>query len=129
MWERHGRGMGAAWARHGHGMLCVNRSVAARHGHGTLCVNRPLAARHGRGMAWARHVMCESAFKKQNFRPRQSLAYNPLVETLPQNKITQQRGHLFIPHFSVSNNRGYIAWNHWMNNVIYDVDESSTGLK
>jgi len=23
--ERHGRGMGTAWARHGNGMLCVNR--------------------------------------------------------------------------------------------------------
>ena len=35
----------------------------------THCVNqmgkthsKPLAARHGRGRAWARHVMCESAF-------------------------------------------------------------------
>jgi hypothetical protein len=34
------------------------------------CVNqigkthsKPLAARHGRGTAWARHAMCESAFK------------------------------------------------------------------
>ena len=34
------------------------------------CVNqmgkthsKPLAARHGRGTAWARHAMCESAFR------------------------------------------------------------------
>ena len=34
------------------------------------CVNqmgkthsKPLAGRHGRGMAWARHAMCESAFR------------------------------------------------------------------
>jgi hypothetical protein len=25
---------------------------------------KPLAARHGRGTAWARHAMCESAFKR-----------------------------------------------------------------
>ena len=25
--------------------------------------SKPLAARHGKGTAWARHVMCESAFK------------------------------------------------------------------
>jgi hypothetical protein len=25
--------------------------------------SKPLAARHGRGTAWARHVMCESAFR------------------------------------------------------------------
>jgi hypothetical protein len=30
-----------------------------------LCVNPPLAARHGRGTAWARHAMCESAFRNQ----------------------------------------------------------------
>ena len=36
------------------------------------CVNqmgkthsKPLAAQHGRGTAWARHVMCESAFTAQ----------------------------------------------------------------
>ena len=39
------------------------------------CVNqmgkthsKPLAARHGRGTGWARHAMCESAFKSQQLR-------------------------------------------------------------
>jgi hypothetical protein len=39
------------------------------------------------------------------------------------------RAFIYTSFNSVSNNRGYIAWNHWMNNVAYDVDESSTGLK
>jgi hypothetical protein len=53
--ERHGRGMGAAWARHGRGMACVNQtrppcvnpmgktietlSRTARQGNGMVCVN------------------------------------------------------------------------------------------
>jgi hypothetical protein len=50
-----------AW--HGRGMASVNQAWPH-------CVNqmgkthsKPLAARHGRGTAWARHAMCESAFK------------------------------------------------------------------
>jgi hypothetical protein len=48
---------------HGRGMASVNQTRPH-------CVNqmgkthsKPLAARHGRGTAWARHAMCESAFK------------------------------------------------------------------
>jgi hypothetical protein len=51
-----------AW--HGRGMASVNQTWSH-------CVNqvgkthsKPLAARHGRGTAWARHVMCECAFKQ-----------------------------------------------------------------
>ena len=47
-----------------HGMASVNQTRPH-------CVNqmgkthsKPLAARHGRRTAWARHAMCESAFKK-----------------------------------------------------------------
>ena len=54
-------GMFGTW--HGHGMA----SVVQTRPH---CVNqmgkthsKSLAARHGRGTAWARHAMCESAFK------------------------------------------------------------------
>jgi hypothetical protein len=50
-------------AVHGRGMASVNHTRPQ-------CVNqmgkthsKPLAARHGRGTAWARHAMCESAFK------------------------------------------------------------------
>jgi hypothetical protein len=50
-----------AW--HGRGMASVNQTRSH-------CVNqmgkthsKPLAARHGMGTAWARHGMCESAFK------------------------------------------------------------------
>ena len=53
-------GMVGAW--HGRGMASVNQTWPQ-------CVNqmgkthsKPLAARHGRGTAWARHVMCKSAF-------------------------------------------------------------------
>jgi hypothetical protein len=51
-----------AW--HGRGMASVNQTRPH-------CVNqmgethsKPLAARHGRGTAWARHAMCESAFRR-----------------------------------------------------------------
>jgi hypothetical protein len=50
-----------AW--HGRGMASVNQTRPH-------CVNqigkthsKTLAARHGRGTAWARHGMCESAFR------------------------------------------------------------------
>ena len=53
-------GMVRAW--HGCGMASVNQTRPH-------CVNqmgkthsKHLGARHGRGTAWARHVMCESAF-------------------------------------------------------------------
>jgi len=59
-----------AWSEHG--MASVNQTRPH-------CVNqmgkthsKPLAARHGRGTAWARHVMCESAF---------SVQYNALCKT------------------------------------------------
>ena len=52
-------GMVGAW----HDMASVNQTRP-------YCVNemgkthcKPLAAQHGRGTAWARHAMCESAFK------------------------------------------------------------------
>jgi hypothetical protein len=53
-------GMVRAW--HGRGMASVNQTWPH-------CVNqikthtKLLAARHGRGTAWARHAMCESAFR------------------------------------------------------------------
>ena len=66
--ERHGRGMGTAWARHGNGTLCMCESALNQTR--SHCVNqmgkthsKPLAARHDRGKALARHVMCESALK------------------------------------------------------------------
>ena len=50
-----------AWSERG--MACVNQTQQ-------YCVNqmgethsKPLAARHGRETAWARHAMCESAFR------------------------------------------------------------------
>jgi hypothetical protein len=53
-----------AWHGHGHGMASVNQTRPH-------CVNqmgkthsKPLVARHGRGTAWARHAMCESAFRE-----------------------------------------------------------------
>ena len=54
-------GMVGTW--HRHGMASVNQTRPH-------CVNqtgktnsKPLAARHARGTAWARHAMCESAFR------------------------------------------------------------------
>ena len=54
-------GMVRAWYKRG--MASVNQTRPH-------CVNqmgkthsKPLAARHGRGTAWARHAMCESAFR------------------------------------------------------------------
>jgi hypothetical protein len=51
-------------ARHEHGMARVNQTRSH-------CVNKmeetefkPLAARQGMGTAWARHAMCELAFKR-----------------------------------------------------------------
>ena len=67
-----------AWERHGHGMASVNQTRPR-------CVNqmgkthsKPLVARHGRGTArdaaWARHAMCESAFRFPPFETvRESL--------------------------------------------------------
>jgi hypothetical protein len=50
---------------------------------------------------------------------------------LQRKNITRTReAHLFIPHFnSVSNNSDYTALDHTMNNVAYDIDESSAGQK
>jgi len=52
-----------AWSKHG--MASVNQTWPH-------CVNqmgkthsKALAARHGRGTAWARHAVCESAFRLQ----------------------------------------------------------------
>ena len=50
--ERHGRGLASVNQARPH---CVNQMVKTHF--------KPLAARHGRGTAWARHAMCESAFK------------------------------------------------------------------
>ena len=56
-------GMVRAW--HGRGIASVNQTRPH-------CVNqmekahsKPFAARHARGTAWARHAMCESAFKRR----------------------------------------------------------------
>jgi hypothetical protein len=61
--NRFQNGMVVTW--HGRGMACVNQTRPQ-------CVNqmgktqsKPLTARHGRGTAWARHGMCELAFRKQ----------------------------------------------------------------
>jgi len=50
-----------AWSEHGMASVSQTRSH---------CVNqmgkthsKPLAARHGSGTAWARHALCESAFR------------------------------------------------------------------
>ena len=51
-WEEwHGRSMASVDQTRPH---CVNQ-MGKTH-------SKPLAARHGRGTAWARHVVCESAF-------------------------------------------------------------------
>jgi hypothetical protein len=54
---------GMVRAGHGCGIARINQTRPR-------CVNqmgkthsKPLAARHGRGTAWARHAMCESAFR------------------------------------------------------------------
>ena len=54
---------GTVGAPQGRGVVCVNQTRLH-------CVNqmgktqsKPLATRHGRGTAWARHVMCELAFR------------------------------------------------------------------
>jgi hypothetical protein len=53
-WSEHG--MGAAWQVWiRHGRTSVNQMEKTH--------SKPLAAWHGRGMAWARHDMCESAFR------------------------------------------------------------------
>jgi hypothetical protein len=59
-WSEHG--VDAAWAWHS--MANVNQTRPH-------CVNqmrkthsKPLAARNGRGTAWARHAMCELAFRR-----------------------------------------------------------------
>jgi len=51
-----------AW--HGHGMASVNQTrphcvhqIGKTH-------SKTLATRHGRGTAWARHVICESAYTR-----------------------------------------------------------------
>jgi hypothetical protein len=61
---------GMVRAGHGHGMASVNQTRPH-------CINqmgkthyKPLAARHGRGLAWAWHVMCESAFKRTKPYPQ-----------------------------------------------------------
>ena len=50
--EGHGRGMASMNQTRPH---CVNQMGKIHY--------KPLAARHGRETAWARHAMCESAFK------------------------------------------------------------------
>jgi hypothetical protein len=65
-------GMVVAWhGRSRGGMACVNQTRPH-------CVNqmgktqsKPLAARHGRGTAWARHGMCELAFRPRSHWDRQ----------------------------------------------------------
>ena len=46
---------------HGHGMGESDTAVVCKSNGKTH--SKTLAARHGRGTAWARHAMCESAFK------------------------------------------------------------------
>jgi hypothetical protein len=74
-------------------------------------LSKPLAARHGRGAAWARHAMCESAFRNFQFNQKESLS---LLVTLV-NKFTTYYAvrsslpfsllHLWQSGFTQSNNR------------------------
>jgi hypothetical protein len=70
------KGMVRAW--HGRGMASVNQTRPN-------CVNqmgkthsKPLAARHGRGTAWARHSMCESAFRPRGHWDRRVMGNTQL---------------------------------------------------
>ena len=46
-----------------HGMARVNQTLSHYVNQMGKTHSKPLAARHGRGKAWARHAVCESAFK------------------------------------------------------------------
>ena len=54
-------GMVGAWD--GHGMASVNQTRPHHVNEMRKTHSKPLAAQHGRETAWARHAMCESAFK------------------------------------------------------------------
>jgi RecB family exonuclease len=76
---------GMVRAGHGRGMASVNQTRPH-------CVNqmrkahsKPLAARHGRGTAWARHAMCESAFKHSRIAPEKHSDFTPTLNTLAVN--------------------------------------------
>jgi hypothetical protein len=60
-WEEW-RGQSMAWVQHGYGTASVNQIRPHSVNQMGKTHSKPLAARHGRGTAWARHVMCESAF-------------------------------------------------------------------
>jgi hypothetical protein len=55
------KGMVRAW--HGRGMTNVNQTRPHYANQMGETHSKTLAARHGRGTAWARHAMCESAFR------------------------------------------------------------------
>jgi hypothetical protein len=58
--------------------------------------SKPLVSRHGRGTAWARHVMCESAFNLPDpSRPRRSVS-GLLYQFLVQRNIKATNTVLFI---------------------------------
>jgi hypothetical protein len=52
-----------------------------------------LAARHGRGTAWARHAMCESAFRVQSWTAGQTWRTNPSVSLYTFVKIVHEVMH------------------------------------
>ena len=52
-----------AWMQHGYGMASMNQTRPHCVNQMGKTLSKPLAPRHGRGMAWARHAMCESAFR------------------------------------------------------------------
>ena len=56
-----------AWSEHWHGrgMASVNQTRPHCVNQMGKTLSKPLAARHGRETAWARHAMCESAFKER----------------------------------------------------------------
>ena len=54
-------GMVGVW--HGHDMASVNQTRPHCVKQRGKTHSKPLAARHGRGTTWARHAICESAFR------------------------------------------------------------------
>jgi hypothetical protein len=61
-------GMVRAW--HGLGMANVNQTRPHYVNQMGKTHSKTLAARHGRGTAWARHAMCESAFRQRGYWDR-----------------------------------------------------------
>ena len=66
---QHGDGMASVTQTRPH---CVNQ-MGKTH-------SKPLAGRHDRGMAWARHDMCESAFKV-SYGPKKGIKKGRVLKT------------------------------------------------